>query len=63
MVDSEIHNEYWGSDHCPVSATIDSTKIDLQKFMESINMADEEDSQVGDDDEERKSDLDMEDNL
>ena len=44
IVDSEIHNEYWGSDHCPVSVTIDSTKIDLEKFVEQINVADLEES-------------------
>ena len=32
--DSEIHNEYWGSDHCPISMTLDSTKIDLKQFVE-----------------------------
>ena len=32
--DSEIHNEYWGSDHCPVSATFDITKIDVERFNE-----------------------------
>ena len=62
IVDSEIHNEYWGSDHCPVSVTIDTTKIDLQKFVESQSIADQAPSE-GSDDEERKSDLDMEDNL
>ena len=32
VLESEIHNEYWGSDHCPVSVTIDTTKIDLEEF-------------------------------
>ena len=63
VVDSEIHNEYWGSDHCPVSVTLDVDKIDLEKFVECINVAQNEDSEGDDDDEERKSDLDMEDNL
>ena len=63
IVDSEIHNEYWGSDHCPVSCTVDTTKIDLEKFGEAINVADNDESNEDDDDEERKSDLDMEDNL
>jgi exodeoxyribonuclease III len=30
--ESEIHNDYWGSDHCPVSITLDTTKIDLEEF-------------------------------
>ena len=44
VTDSEIHNEYWGSDHCPVSCTVDTTKIDLEKFQEAINVADNENS-------------------
>jgi len=36
LVDAEIHNEYWGSDHCPVSLTIDETKIDLEEFGEFL---------------------------
>jgi exodeoxyribonuclease-3 len=38
-VDSEIHNEFWGSDHCPVSLTVDVTKIDLDDFKESMKLA------------------------
>ena len=34
IIDSEIHNEYWGSDHCPISFTFDTTKIDLAQFVE-----------------------------
>ena len=30
--DSEIHNDYWGSDHCPVSLTFDSNGIELEEF-------------------------------
>ena len=40
IVDSEIHNEFWGSDHCPVSATIDSNAIDLDKFREHMTKFD-----------------------
>jgi exodeoxyribonuclease III len=57
--DSEIHNEYWGSDHCPVSMTLDATKIDLKQFTEDLKNHTEEYAE----DEERKSDLDMEDNI
>lgn len=32
LIESEVHNEYWGSDHCPVSATFDFTKVDLNGF-------------------------------
>ena len=32
VIESEIHNNYWGSDHCPISVTIDATKIDLKAF-------------------------------
>lgn len=28
----EIHNDYWGSDHCPVSVTIDANNIDLETY-------------------------------
>ena len=66
VIDSEIHNEYWGSDHCPVSITLDATTIDLEKFREHMTkFADDHFSEQGGDeeDEERKSDLDMEDNI
>ena len=63
VVDSEIHNEYWGSDHCPISVTLDTTKIDLKSFNEAINSAELDSSQHFEDGEERKSDLDMDDNL
>jgi hypothetical protein len=59
--DSEIHGEYWGSDHCPVSLTIDVENIDLKGFQEQIRCY--PDGDKGSDDEERKSELDMEDNL
>ena len=32
VLKSEIHNDVWGSDHCPVSITIDASKIDLEKW-------------------------------
>lgn len=35
VVDSEINNEYWGSDHCPVSCTVNVNKIDLDAFVEN----------------------------
>ncbi len=28
VLDSEINNEYHGSDHCPLSLTLDLTKVD-----------------------------------
>lgn len=30
VVESEINTEYWGSDHCPLSLTIDTDQIILQ---------------------------------
>jgi hypothetical protein len=66
VVDAEIHNEFWGSDHCPVSLTIDVSKIDLEEFREYQRMgeqeadADAEKDELDMDDplnEERKSDL------
>ncbi len=42
VVDADIHNEYWGSDHCPVSLTIDVTKIDLEEFRQEMALADQE---------------------
>jgi len=30
--DSEIHNDFWGSDHCPISVTIDMKNYDLDEF-------------------------------
>ena len=41
IVDSEIHCDYWGSDHCPISVTLDTTKIDLERFVDSINLGDD----------------------
>jgi hypothetical protein len=32
--DSEIHNDYWGSDHCPISITMDADSINLNEFSE-----------------------------
>ena len=65
--DSEIHNDFWGSDHCPVSVTIDPDKINLEEFVEMQKKYADRRDYDGDDndlsDEERKSDLDMEDNL
>lgn len=57
LVDADIHNEYWGSDHCPVSMTLDETKIDLEEFREMQKLS----TSQGDDDD--KSDLDMDDPL
>jgi exodeoxyribonuclease-3 len=34
LKEAEIHCEYWGSDHCPVSCTIDVSNIDLKAFKE-----------------------------
>jgi exodeoxyribonuclease III len=33
IIESEIHNEFWGSDHCPISAKIDFSDIDLPGFI------------------------------
>lgn len=38
VVDSEIHNDYWGSDHCPISLTVNVDKIDLQEFCEYMSL-------------------------
>ena len=71
VVDADIHNEFWGSDHCPVSLTIDTTKIDLEEFREYQRLGvqkaegDQDKDELDMDDplnEERKSDLD-DDNL
>ncbi|CAI2359653.1 unnamed protein product [Moneuplotes crassus] len=43
VVDSEIHTDIWGSDHCPISLTFDQSYIDLDDFKEDINF-DENDS-------------------
>lgn len=32
MLDCEIHEDYWGSDHCPISCTFDMSQIDLAAF-------------------------------
>ena len=32
LKEADIHGEYWGSDHCPISLTIDVSKIDLESF-------------------------------
>lgn len=61
VVDAEIHNDFWGSDHCPVSLTIDVTKIDLKEFRESLRLAElEEQERVG---ESNPDALDMDDPL
>ena len=52
VLDSEIHSEYWGSDHWPISITLDLSKIDLKAFNEAINW----DDILNDD----KSDMDFE---
>jgi hypothetical protein len=59
--ETEIHGEYWGSDHCPVSLTIDVQNIDLVGFQEQCRGLPA--NEGASDDEERKSELDMEDNL
>lgn len=59
--EAEIHGEYWGSDHCPVSLTIDVQNIDLLGFQEQVKSLPV--NEGASDDEERKSELDMEDNL
>lgn len=59
VVDAEIHNEFWGSDHCPVSLTVDVTKINLEEFREYQRMG----SQEGDELNHDKDELDMEDPL
>lgn len=65
--DSDIHNDFWGSDHCPVSTTIDADKINIEEFVEMQKKYADKRDMDGDDndlsDDERKSDLDMEDNL
>ena len=40
VVSSDIHNEYWGSDHCPLSLTMDYEKL-TEKEEPSIKTADE----------------------
>ncbi len=30
--EAEIHPDYWGSDHCPISLVIDVSSIDLEAF-------------------------------
>lgn len=57
VVDAEIHNEFWGSDHCPVSVTIDCSKIDLEEFREYQRLGAQENADAD------KDELDMEDPL
>ena len=40
VVDSEIHTDIWGSDHCPISITLDHSQIDLEEFKQEINWND-----------------------
>ena len=42
VLDSEIHNEYWGSDHCPISISLNLKAIDLNKFVEYMALDHEE---------------------
>lgn len=58
VVDAEIHNEFWGSDHCPVSMTIDVSKINLEEFREYQRLGSQEEGNDHD-----KDELDMEDPL
>lgn len=34
VIEAEIHNEYWGSDHCPISVTMNLLDVDLVGFSE-----------------------------
>lgn len=36
--DSEIHNDQWGSDHCPISLTLDNSLIDLEEFRQYMSL-------------------------
>jgi hypothetical protein len=57
VVDAEIHNEFWGSDHCPVSLTIDCSKINLEEFREYQRLGAQDNADAD------KDELDMEDPL
>ena len=58
VVDSEIHTDIWGSDHWPISLTVDLSLIDIEEFKQDINwddILDDEKSDMNfDDDEEEK---------
>jgi len=32
ILEAEIHGEFWGSDHCPVSVNMNLNEIDLKGF-------------------------------
>lgn len=32
ILEAEIHGEFWGSDHCPVSVNMNLSEIDLKGF-------------------------------
>lgn len=44
--DSEIHNDYWGSDHCPISLTVDINSIDVEEFREYMALNENDESSV-----------------
>ena len=41
VVESEIHNDYWGSDHCPISVTMDSDSIVIDDFIKYMAIEEE----------------------
>lgn len=36
--ESEIHNDFWGSDHCPVSLTLDIDMVNLTEFKQYMSL-------------------------
>jgi len=44
--DSEIHNDYWGSDHCPISLTMDINSINVDEFREYMALNENDESTV-----------------
>ena len=65
VTESEIHNDYWGSDHCPISCSVDINGIDLDEFREYMAIEKKDTAALNEignvdgikDDEEVKSDL------
>ena len=60
--DSEIHNDYWGSDHCPISVTLDIESVNLEEFKEYMALDTERQAKgpfmaISDGEEEAKSEL------
>lgn len=45
IIESEIHNEFWGSDHCPISAKIDFSDIDLPGFISQLGSGEDGESE------------------